>query len=42
MAAALETFDSPIPMDENARTYGVALTSAQAFAAGSRLVGMKA
>jgi NADH dehydrogenase len=37
IAAALETFDSTIPMDETARTYGVSLTTAHGFAAGSRL-----
>jgi hypothetical protein len=32
MASMLETFDSPVPMEEAARTYGVALTTLQAFA----------
>jgi uncharacterized protein YbjT (DUF2867 family) len=29
--AALETFDSPVPMEETARTYGVTLTSVAEF-----------
>ena len=32
IAAALETFDSPVPMAETAGRYGVALTSAREFA----------
>jgi uncharacterized protein YbjT (DUF2867 family) len=32
LAAALETFDSPVPMDETSRTYGVQLTSVADFA----------
>lgn len=32
LAAALETFDSPVPMDETSRTYGVHLTSIDDFA----------
>jgi uncharacterized protein YbjT (DUF2867 family) len=32
VAAALESFDSPVPMDATARTYGVALTSVASFA----------
>jgi NADH dehydrogenase len=32
LAANLETYDSPIPMDDTARTYGVPLTSVGAFA----------
>lgn len=32
LAAALETFDSPIPMEQTARTYGVPLTSVAVFA----------
>jgi NADH dehydrogenase len=32
LAAALETFDSPVPMDEPSRTYGVRLTSIAEFA----------
>jgi NADH dehydrogenase len=42
IAAALETFDSPIPMDETARLYGVTLTSAQDHAARSGLAGAPA
>jgi NADH dehydrogenase len=37
IAAALETFDSPIPMEETARVYGVPLTSAREFARQSNL-----
>jgi NADH dehydrogenase len=37
LAAGLESFDSPVPMDETARRYGVTLTTAAAFAR-SRLV----
>ena len=33
LAAALETFDSPVPMGETSRTYGVRLTSVAEFAA---------
>jgi uncharacterized protein YbjT (DUF2867 family) len=32
IAAGLESFDSPVPMEETAHTYGVTLTSAAAFA----------
>jgi NADH dehydrogenase len=32
LAAALETFDSPVPMEETARAYGVALTTVRDFA----------
>lgn len=32
LAAALEMFDSPVPMDETSRTYGVRLTSVADFA----------
>ncbi len=32
LAAALETFDSPVPMDVTSRTYGVELTSVADFA----------
>lgn len=32
LAAGFDTYDSPIPMDETAATYGVALTSAREFA----------
>lgn len=32
IAAALETFDSPIPMDDTARRFGVTLTSVRDFA----------
>ena len=32
LAAALEMFDSPVPMDETCRTYGVRLTSVADFA----------
>jgi hypothetical protein len=32
LAAALETFDSPVPMDEASRSYGVQLTSIADFA----------
>lgn len=32
LAAGFETYDSPIPMDEAAATYGVSLTSARDFA----------
>ncbi|MGH9240469.1 MAG: SDR family oxidoreductase [Vicinamibacterales bacterium] len=32
LAAALETFDSPVPMDETSGTYGVQLTSVADFA----------
>jgi NADH dehydrogenase len=32
LAAALETFDSPVPMDETSRIYGVQLTSIADFA----------
>ena len=32
LAAGLESFDSPVPMDETARSYGVTLTTAAAFA----------
>jgi NADH dehydrogenase len=38
IAAALETYDSPIPMDDTARTFGMTLTSVNAFASTSRLV----
>jgi NADH dehydrogenase len=33
LAAGFETYDSPVPMGEACRTYGVTLTSAHAFAA---------
>lgn len=36
-AAALETFDSVIPMEETAKRYGVTLTTALAFVRASRL-----
>lgn len=32
LAAALETFDSPVPMEETCRTFGVTLTSVAEFA----------
>ena len=32
LAAGLESFDSPVPMEETARTYGVTLTTVAAFA----------
>ena len=32
LAAGFETYDSPIPMAETCRTYGVSLTSAAEFA----------
>ena len=32
LAAALESYDSPIPMDETSRTYGAELTSVAEFA----------
>jgi uncharacterized protein YbjT (DUF2867 family) len=32
LATALETFDSPVPMDETCQTYGVSLTSVAEFA----------
>jgi NADH dehydrogenase len=32
LAAALEMFDSPVPMDKTSRTYGVELTSVADFA----------
>ena len=38
IAAALENFDSPIPMDDAVETFGIALTSVKAFAGASRLV----
>lgn len=41
IAAALETYDTPIPMEETARTFGVTLTSVQAFAARSPLAALR-
>jgi NADH dehydrogenase len=38
IAAALETYDSPIPMENTARTFGMTLTSVNAFASTSRLL----
>jgi NADH dehydrogenase len=38
IAAALETYDSPIPMEDTARTFGMTLTSVSAFVSTSRLV----
>ena len=38
IAAALESFDTMIPMDDLARTFGVRLTSASELARTSRLV----
>jgi uncharacterized protein YbjT (DUF2867 family) len=38
IAAALETFDSPMPMEDTARRFGVNLTSAGEFARGSGVV----
>lgn len=32
MLAALDTYDSPIPMDETVRIFGVQLTSVDEFA----------
>jgi uncharacterized protein YbjT (DUF2867 family) len=37
IAAALESYDSPIPMDDTAKLYGVTLTSVRELAAASRL-----
>ena len=42
IVAALEAFDSPIPMEDTARAYGVSLTTAQDHAARSGLAGATA
>ena len=37
LAAGLDTYDSPLPMDDACATYGVELTSAREFAARARV-----